>query len=81
MDRQRISNDHPFELKFGYSRAVRVGDQVHVAGTCAQPPHDTGDLYEQATAALRIIGEALTEAGAGFEDVVRTVVYVIDMAA
>ena len=79
MKRQNISSHKPFEEEYGYSRAVRMGDHIHVAGTCAQAPHDTGNAYEQATAALDIIGTALTEAGAGFGDVVRTVVYVTDM--
>ncbi len=78
--RQNISSGGPFESTFGYSRAVRVGDHVHVAGTCAQAPHTTGDAHEQSTAALGIIGKALDEAGASFSDVVRTVVYVTDMA-
>ena len=78
--RQNIASGGPFESTFGYSRAVRVGDHVHVAGTCAQPPHTTGDAHEQSTAALDIIGKALEEAGTTFKDVVRTVVYVTDMA-
>jgi len=78
--RQNISNGGAFEATFGYSRAVRVGDHVHVAGTCAQAPHTTGDAYEQSTSALSIIGKALEEAGAAFTDVVRTVVFVTDMA-
>ena len=81
MKRKNISSQSPFEPVFGYSRAVRVGNQIHVAGTTAQPPHDQGDAYEQAAAALRIIRKALVEAGADFKDVVRTVVYVTDMAA
>ena len=80
MKRQNISTHRPFEEEYAYSRAVRVGDQIHVAGTCAQPPHDEGDAYEQAAAALDIIGAALAEARAGFADVVRTVVYVTDMS-
>lgn len=76
--RTNISSGSSFEPVFGYSRAVRVGDQIHVAGTCARAPHDTGDAYEQTKAALEIIGNALTEAGASFEDVVRTVVYITD---
>ncbi len=78
MTRTNISSGAPFEDTFGYCRAVRVGEQVHVAGTCARPPHDTGDAYEQAKGALEIIGTALAEAGASFDDVVRTVVYITD---
>lgn len=76
MQRKNIPAPGEFPAAYGYSRAVRVGDQIHVAGTCAQPPHDTGDAYEQATAALRIIENALAEAGASLADVVRTVVYI-----
>ena len=65
---------------FGYSRAVRVGDQVHVAGTTARPPQVAGDAYVQSVAVLDIIEAALKEAGAGMADVVRTVVYVTDIA-
>ena len=79
MKRVNISSAGPFEAAFGYSRAVRVGQHIHVAGTCAQPPDDAGDAHEQATGALRIIGNALAEAGASFADVVRTVVYITDV--
>lgn len=79
MNRKNISSKSPFEPVFGYSRAVRVGNQIHVAGTTAQPPQDEGDAYEQAAAALQIIRKALVEAGADFKDVVRTVVYITDM--
>lgn len=78
MERKNISSNGPFEAAFGYSRAVRVGNQIHVAGTCAQPPHDAGDAYEQAMGALEIIETALVAAGASFKDVVRTVVYITD---
>lgn len=79
--RQNISSGSPYEDVFGYCRAVRVGNTVHVAGTTAQPPHLTGcDAYEQATSILEIMGNALTQAGAGFGDVVRTVTYVTDIS-
>jgi enamine deaminase RidA (YjgF/YER057c/UK114 family) len=77
--RQNISSGGAYEGIFGYSRAVRVGNQVHVSGTCAPPGHEADDAYAQARAALGIIGRALGEAGARFEDVVRTVVYVRDI--
>ena len=80
MKRRNISSRNPFEEEFAYSRAVRVGDHIHVAGTCARPPHDEGGTYEQSAAVLDIIAAALTEAGAGLEDVVRTVVYVTDIS-
>lgn len=77
MTRQNISSGHAFEPVFGYSRAVRVGNTIHVAGTTA----DGADAYEQARNVLVTIKNALAEAGAGPEHVVRTVVYVTDMAA
>ncbi|MBR0963244.1 RidA family protein [Bradyrhizobium diazoefficiens] len=78
--RRNISSGYAFEDTYGYSRAVRVGNQVSVSGTTARPPHLDGDAFLQATAALALIADALTEADAGMRHVVRTVVYVIDMA-
>ena len=77
MARQNISSGHPFEPVLGYSRAVKVGNTVHVSGTTA----DGADAYAQATNVLAILKNALAEAGAGPEHVVRTVIYVTDMAA
>lgn len=80
MNRQTISSGSPYEARYGYSRAVRVGDQIHVAGTCAQPPNVEGvDAYRQAVDALRIIGAALDDAGSSVLDVVRTRIYVVDI--
>jgi enamine deaminase RidA (YjgF/YER057c/UK114 family) len=79
MERQRISTGGAYEPVFGYCRAVRVGDNVYVAGTApampdgADPPADS---YGQARRCFEIIGAALAEAGASFEDVVRTRVYI-----
>ena len=78
MARQNMPTAGPFGDEFGYSRAVRVGSQIHVAGTCAQPPEDAGDAYGQARGVLQIIENALTEVGASTQDVVRTVVYITD---
>lgn len=81
MTRHNISSGGPYEERYGYSRAVRIGNEVHVAGTCAQPPDVEGcDAGHQARAALRIISAALDEAGAGTADVVRTRIYVVDLA-
>lgn len=73
---KRISSGGPFEAKIGYCRAVVAGGFVHVAGTVGQ-----GDMVEaQCADALRIIGEALKEAGVSFADAVR-VTYMLPNAA
>lgn len=78
--RQKIRSGNPYEDVYGYCRAVRVGDTVHVAGTVAQLPNlADADAYEQAVSALGIIERALREAGASAADVVRTVTYVTDI--
>jgi enamine deaminase RidA (YjgF/YER057c/UK114 family) len=78
--RRNISSEYAFEDAYGYSRAVRVANQVFVSGTTARPPHLDGDAYLQAKAALALIADVVSEAGAGMRHVVRTVVYEIDMA-
>jgi enamine deaminase RidA (YjgF/YER057c/UK114 family) len=80
--RQLISSGSPWELVVGYSRAVRVGSRVVVAGTAAQWPDGTvdPDPAAQARRCFEIIGEALGEAGAAFADVVRTRIYLVDAA-
>jgi enamine deaminase RidA (YjgF/YER057c/UK114 family) len=78
--RTNISSGYPFEDIYGYSRAVRVGDQVFVSGTTARPPHLDGDAYEQMTGAIETIVAALREVGAELRHVVRTVIYVVDVA-
>ncbi len=77
--RTNISSGGAYESVFGYSRAVRVGDDVHVSGTCASVEYEGKDAYAQARAALETIEKALKDAGANIEDVVRTVVYVRDI--
>ena len=82
MHRQLISSGSPWELTVGYSRAVRVGKRLFVAGTA--PQFDDGsctpDPALQARRCLEIIGKALAEAGADFADVVRTRIYLVDAA-
>ena len=83
MDRQRISSGSAFEKRVGYSRAVRVGGQVWVAGTAPIMPDDADPPdgpYEQAKVCLGIVDRALAEAGSSLEDVVRTRIYVTDAA-
>ena len=80
MDRQLISSGAAFEERVGYSRAVRVGSTVWVAGTAPILPDDADppdDAYEQARICLEIIARALAEAGASLDDVVRTRIYVV----
>jgi enamine deaminase RidA (YjgF/YER057c/UK114 family) len=78
--RKSVASGYPFEDSYGYARAVRVGDHVLVSGTTARPPHLDGDAYLQMTAAIATIAVALDEVGAELRHVVRTVVYVVDMA-
>lgn len=83
MTRRNISSGGPWEASIGYSRAVRVGDVIHVAGSTAALPDGSvaghGDAYAQAKAALATIGKALAEAGGALEDVVRTRIYLTDI--
>ena len=79
MPRQLVSSGGPFEQTYGYSRAVRVGAHVHVAGTAARGDALARDAYAQTQNVLATIREALQQAGARVEDVVRTVIYVTNI--
>ena len=82
--RQRISSGSPWEPIVGYSRAMRSGSFLAISGSTAAQPDGSvahvGDMHGQARATLEVIGGALAEAGAGFEHVIRTRMYVTDIS-
>lgn len=82
-ERRHISSGTPWEARVGYSRAVRVGAFVFVAGTLASDENGViigvGSAYVQAMFIIKKIRRALEEAGATLEDVVRTRMYLTDI--
>ncbi|GAB3681406.1 RidA family protein [Salinarchaeum chitinilyticum] len=82
MDRTEISSGTEWEDEVGYSRAVRVGDRIEVAGTTATDengdPVAPGRPYEQATHAFGLVEDAVRDAGGEPADVVRTRMFVTD---
>ncbi len=82
MPRRLVSSGSPYEATIGFSRAVRDGRHVFVAGTCAVMPEGgepPADAYDQARRCLEIIAAALREAGAGPEHVTRTRTFLLDV--
>ncbi|WLR43419.1 RidA family protein [Bacillus carboniphilus] len=82
-ERMKIITGSPWESVVGYSRAIRVGDRVEVAGTTAMKDGQVfgdGDVYEQTRYILTTIEEALNKLGANLTDVVRTRMFVTDIS-
>lgn len=83
MQRQTVLTGRPWEVHGSFSRATRLGNVVEVSMTSPSGPDGEilfpGDVFQQTRCALQIIGEALAEVGASFDDVARTRMYLTDI--
>lgn len=84
MARQLVSSGSPFEPKIGFSRAVRVGNHIAVSGTAPIAPDGSvatpGDVYGQTRRCLEIAAAAIEQAGGRIDQVVRTRIFLTDIA-
>lgn len=84
MTRKLVSSGSYLEPEIGFSRAVRIGNQISVSGTAPIAPNGgtdgIGDLYRQTVACLEIIDKALAEAGASRGDIIRTRIMLTDIS-
>ena len=82
-DRVKVSSGSPWESEVGYSRAIKIGNRIEVAGTTAMSGDQLigeDDAYEQTIQALKIIERSLQQLGATMSDVVRTRMFVTDIS-
>jgi len=81
---KRVSSGSPYEKLFGFSRAVRIGNVIHVSGTAPMDDKGNsvhiGDAYKQTKRCLEIIAKAIGNAGGRLDQVVRTRVYLTDIS-
>ncbi len=75
--RKLISSGSPYERSVGFSRAVRIGNAIHVSGTAPIGKPFPEDAYGQAKLCLKIIADAIAQAGGDIKDVVRTRTYLV----